>query len=175
MNLSDAKKNAMQIIGTDVCFPFRNVWGFFNDSDSDIQAVFITKDNSDTEVSGIFLDDGQESGFTEYTTKKVVPSNIVFGKTFFDDDPSLRNDSTPEGISVFDKIDLLLEESSKLLIDHGLPAGALVMLYGLADEDEEDEESILLRLTILKNYLVKTDKHISTEEFSFMHHELYTA
>ncbi len=174
MTLSDAKMNAMKIIGTDVCFPFRNVWGFFNDPDSDIQAVFITKDNADTEISGIFLDDGQESGFTEYTSKEVVPTDAVFGKTFFDDDPSLRIDGDPKEASVDDKIDHLLEESAKLLVDHGLPAGALVMLYDIADVDEADEETVLLRLTILKNYLSKSDKQISTEEFSFMHHELST-
>lgn len=173
MTLADAKMNAMKIIGTDVCFPFRNVWGFFNDPDSDIQAVFITKDSANTEVSGIFLDDGQESGFTEYTTKNVVPSDVVFGKTFFDDDPSLRIDQNPENTSTHDRIEHLLEESSKLLVAHGLPTGALIMLYDIADEEEADEETILLRLVILKNYLLKSDKQISTEEFSFIHHELF--
>ena len=48
------------------------------------------------------------------------------------------------------------------------------MLYDIADVDEADEETVLLRLTILKNYLSKSDKQISTEEFSFMHHELFT-
>ena len=30
MTLSDAKKTAKEIIGSSLCFPYRNVWGFFN-------------------------------------------------------------------------------------------------------------------------------------------------
>ena len=44
----------------------------------------------------------------------------------------------------------------------------------IADVEKSDEETVLLRLTILKNFLSKSDKQISVEEFSFMHHELFT-
>ena len=174
MTLSDAKKKAKAISGTDFCYPYRNVWGFFNDSDSEIQAIFITKDDADTEISGVFLDKGEDNGFTEYGTNRIVPMSAVFGKTFFDVDPSLLTDPTPENMLIDEKIHTLFRETAERLVAHGLPAGALIMLHDIADRDSSDEASVLLRLVILKNYLSKTGKHISMEEFAFMHHELFT-
>lgn len=174
MTFADAKRKAKAISDSDGCLSYRNVWGFFNDSDSEIQAIFITKDNADTEISGIFLDKGEENGFTEYETNRIVPMNSVFGKTFFDDDPSLLTDPTPEDMPIDEKISTLFRETAELLIAHGLPAGALILLHDIADRDSSDDATILLRLVILKNYLSKTDKHISVEEFAFMHHELFT-
>lgn len=92
---------------------------------------------------------------------------------FFDDDPSLFTDSTPENLPITDKIDLLFQETAKLLTEHGLPVGALVMLHDITDGNGADEAEILLRLVILKNYLSKTEKHISAEEFTYMCHELH--
>ncbi len=173
MTLSDAKRKAKAISGSDFCFSYRNVWGFFNDSDPEIQAIFITKDGADTEISGVFLDKGEENVFTEYETNRIVPVSSALGKTFFDDDPSLLTDPTPENMPIDEKISTLFRESAELLIAHGLPAGALIMLHDIADRDSSDETAILLRLVILKNYLLKTDKHISVEEFAFMHQELF--
>ena len=55
--------------------------------------------------------------------------------------------------------------------EYGLPAGALVMLYDIAN-CADDEAAALLRLTVLKNYLIRTEKRISAEEFSYMCQEL---
>ncbi len=172
MNIVDAEKTAAKLFGTQTCFPFRNVWGFFPDPDTDIQAIFITKDGVNTDVKGIFLDKGLQGEFEEYNTGKVVHMNAVFGKTFFDDDPTLRIDPDPEDTSI-DRIEKLLEESADLLVEHGLPPMALVMLHDLAD-NTTDNSVAKMRLLILKNYLLKTDEFITVEEFSFMHHELFT-
>ena len=69
-----------------------------------------------------------------------------------------------------DRIESLLHESEKRLTAHGLPAGALVMLYDIANC--EDDEAAALRLTVLRNYLIRTEKRISAEEFSYMCQEL---
>lgn len=171
MNLSEAKKAANEILCEDSHLSYRNVWGFFGDPDQQIRAVFITKDGADTEVNGIFLDKGNENGFVEYKTGRIVSIESVFGKRFFDDDPSLFIDHTPQSIPMETRIEALLQENTELLIQHGLPFGALVMLRGIIDDGED--AVILLRLVVLRNYLSKTDKRISTEEFAFMHQELF--
>ena len=173
MTPSDARKMAAEIIGIDAApFSFRNVWVFYNDPDCEIHAVFITKDNADTEISGIFLDKGEESGFTEYKTNRSVTADAVFGKTFFDGDPSLLVDRAPENTPVADRIDSLFSESARLLLDRGLPAEALILLRDIANSSDE-EETVLLRLVILRNYLSKTEKQISVTEFAFMRQDLY--
>lgn len=60
---------------------------------------------------------------------------------------------------------------TQIVIFYGLPAGALVMLYDIAN-CEDDEVAALLRLTVLRNYLIRTEKQISAEEFSYMCQEL---
>lgn len=174
MTLSDAKKAAKEIIGSDVCCSYRNVWGFFNTPDSEIRAVFITKDTGSTEVSGVFLDKGDENGFTEYMTNRIVPEADVFGKTFFDEDPSLLVGHASDPMRPEDRIEHLLNRIAERLIERGLPAGALLMLDDIADPDHSDEAAVLLRLVILNNYLLKADQPISVEEFAYMHHELLT-
>lgn len=172
MTLSDAKKTAREIVGADMhVVSYRNVWGFFGFSDCETQAVFITKDNVSTERSGVFLDKGEEGSFTEYATGRSVPANAVFGKAFFDEDPALFAECDLASVPAVDRIESLLQESEKRLTAHGLPAGALVMLYDIAN-DKEDEAATLLRLTVLRNYLIRTEKHISAEEFSYMCKEL---
>ena len=173
MILSDAKKTAVKIIGTNMCISYRNVWGFFSSSDCETQAVFITKDNGSAELSGIFLDKGEKGSFTEYGTGRNVPASAVFGKTFFDEDPSLFAECIPEHIPAVDRIESLFQENEEMLTSHGVPAGALVMLYDIVNGND-DEDAILLRLTVLRNYLFKIDKHISTEEFAYMCQELST-
>lgn len=172
MTLPDAKNAAREIAGADMhVVSYRNVWGFFGSSDRELQAVFITKDNASTERSGIFLDKGEEGRFTEYATGKSVPANAVFGKAFFDEDPALFAECGPAAVPAVDRIGSLLHESEKRLTAHGLPAGALVMLYDIAN-CEDDEAAALLRLTVLRNYLIQTEKRISAEEFSYMCQEL---
>lgn len=172
MTLPDAKNAAREIAGADMhVVSYRNVWGFFGSSDRELQAVFITKDNASTERSGIFLDKGEEGRFTEYATGKSVPANAVFGKAFFDEDPALFAECGPASAPAVDRIGSLLHESKKRLTAHGLPAGALVMLYDIAN-CEDDEAAALLRLTVLRNYLIRTEKRISAEEFSYMCQEL---
>lgn len=60
---------------------------------------------------------------------------------------------------------------TQIVIFYGLPAGALVMLYDIAN-CEDDEAAALLRLTVLRNYLIRTEKRISAEGFSYMCQEL---
>ena len=45
------------------------------------------------------------------------------------------------------------------------------MLYDIAN-CEDDEAAALLRLTVLRNYLIRTEKRISAKEFSYMCQEL---
>ena len=162
MTLPEAKKAAREIAGADMhVVSYRNVWGFFGSSDRELQAVFITKDNVSTERSGIFLDKGEEGRFTEYAT----------GKAFFDEDPALFAKCDSASVPAVDRIESLLHESEKRLTAHGLPAGALVMLYDIAN-CEDDEAAALLRLTVLRNYLIRTEKRISAKEFSYMCQEL---
>lgn len=173
MTLPDAKNAAREIAGADMhVVSYRNVWGFFGFSDCETQAVFITKDNVSTERSGIFLDKGEEGLFTEYATGRSVPANAVFGKAFFDEDPALFAECDPASMPAADRIESLLQESKKRLTAHGLPAGALVMLYDIAN-CEDDEAAALLRLTVLRNYLIQTEKQISAEEFAYMYQELF--
>lgn len=172
MTLPDAKNAAREIAGADMhVVSYRNVWGFFGFSDCETQAVFITKDNVSTERSGIFLGKGEEGRFTEYATGRSVPENAVFGKAFFDEDPALFTKCDPASMPAADRIESLLQESKKRLTAHGLPAGALVMLYDIAN-CEDDDAAALLRLTVLRNYLIQTEKQISAEEFSYMYQEL---
>ena len=167
MTLPDAKNAAREIAGADMhVVSYRNVWGFFGSSDCETQAVFITKDNVSTERTGIFLDKGEEGRFTEYATGKSVPANAVF------EDPALFAECGPASVPAVDRIESLLHESEKRLTAHGLPAGALVMLYDIAN-CEDDEAAALLRLTVLRNYLIRTEKRISAEEFSYMCQELF--
>lgn len=70
-----------------------------------------------------------------------------------------------------DRIESLFQESEKRLTAHGLPAGAMVMLYDIAN-CADDEAAALLRLTVLRNYLTRTEKRISAEELSYMCQEL---
>lgn len=44
------------------------------------------------------------------------------------------------------------------------------MLYDIANC--EDDEAAALRLTVLRNYLIRTEKRISAEAFSYMCQEL---
>ena len=60
---------------------------------------------------------------------------------------------------------------TQIVIFYGLPAGALVMLYDIAN-CADDEAAALLRLTVLRNYLIRTEKRISAEAFSYMCQEL---
>lgn len=46
------------------------------------------------------------------------------------------------------------------------------MLYDIANF-EDDEAAALLRLTVLRNDLIRTEKQISAEEFSYMCQELF--
>lgn len=171
MTLPEAKNAAREIAGADMhVVSYRNVWGG-GFSDCETQAVFITKDNVSTERSGIFLDKGEEGRFTEYATGRSVPANAVFGKTFFDEDPALFAECSPASVPAVDRIESLLHESEKRLTAHGLPAGALVMLYDIANC--EDDEAAALRLTVLRNYLIRTEKRISAEAFSYMCQELF--
>lgn len=172
MTLPEAKNAAREIAGADMhVVSYRNVWGFFGCPDGKLQAVFITKDNVSTERSGVFLDKGEEGRFTEHATGRSVPANAVFGKAFFDEDPALFAECDPASIPAVDRIESLLQESEKRLTAHGLPAGALVMLNDITN-CEEDEAAALLRLTVLRNYLIRTEKRISAEEFSYMCQEL---
>lgn len=45
------------------------------------------------------------------------------------------------------------------------------MLYDIAN-CEDDEAAALLRLTVLRNDLIQTEKRISAEEFSYMCQDL---
>ena len=150
MTLPDAKKAAREIAGADMhVVSYRNVWGFFGSSDRELQAVFITKDNASTERSGIFLDKGEEGRFTEYATGRSVPANAVFGKAFFDEDPALFAKCGPASVPAVDRIESLLHESEKRLTAHGLPAGALVMLYDIANCEDSDRETDFSRRIFL--------------------------
>lgn len=60
---------------------------------------------------------------------------------------------------------------TQIVIFYGLPTGALVMLYDIAN-CEDDEAAALLRLTVLRNDLIQTEKRISAEEFSYMCQDL---
>lgn len=100
-----------------------------------------------------------------------VASTFVFGKAFFDKDPALFAECGPASVPAVDRIESLLQESEKRLTAQGLPAGALVMLYDIAN-CEDDEAAALLRLTVLRNDLIQTEKRISAEEFSYMCQEL---
>lgn len=97
--------------------------------------------------------------------------HFCFGKAFFDEDPALFAECGPASVPAVDRIKSLLHESEKRLTAHGLPAGTLVMLYDIAN-CEDDEAAALLRLTVLRNYLIRTEKRISAEEFSYMCQEL---
>lgn len=100
-----------------------------------------------------------------------VASTFVFGKAFFDEDPVHFAECDPASMPAADRIESLFQESEKRLTAHGLPAGAMVMLYDIAN-CADDEAAALLRLTVLRNYLTRTEKRISAEELSYMCQEL---
>lgn len=176
MTIAQAKKTAKKINGQDIPISYRNVWGFFPPDEEDtpkFPVVFITKDNCDPPCQGVFLDDGKRDGFIDYETGEEVDIRDVFGKAFFDDDPSLMGDSNAGLSPDSERIEQLYDELNELLRTRVDNLIVTFVLYNALDDDDLDDETVYLRLVVLTNYLRKITQSLSTEEIIYMSQELY--
>lgn len=172
MTLHEAKKIAKELLGVDTPFSYRNVWVFFAPTDSGKSDLIITKDGAEVQRAGIFFDDPNSNMLTDIATGASIAAEDVFGKPFFADDASLMEDTvTAVHLSLQEKIDMLLEHIAHLLKNADFFPVAMIMTSDLL---EDCEKTSYQRLVILYNYLSKHAADITLEEFSYLHHELYT-
>ncbi len=172
MTLSEAKKTAKELLGIDVPFSYRNVWVFFAPTDTGKRDLIITKEGAAVRYPGTFFGDPNSDILIDSATGAAVAPEDVFGKPFFADDPSLRIDTTtPADMDTAQKIDLLFQQIKNLLKKTNAPTAAMFLANDLM---EDYDETAYQRLVVLYNYLSTYAKEISMEEFSYLHHELYT-
>ena len=91
MTLNEARAFAKNINGNTTAFSYRNVWAFFPFDSKRGTGVLITKDSCG-EPQRIYLDNRKKGVITDYETGEKATARQVFGKTFFDDDPSILQD-----------------------------------------------------------------------------------
>lgn len=169
MTLSEAKKIAKDILGIDVAFPHRNVWVFYSEDQGDL---IITKDGAHVNRAGVFRCTPENDSLIDTSSGELVLAEDVFGKTFFEDDPSLFVDhTTSDTMDLEEKIDALLARTQDLLQKTNTPLAAMIMLDDLI---MDGDEASYRRLIVLNNYLSTCGKEITMEEFTYLHHELYT-
>ena len=175
MEIKKMQKIANEIINDGMKIGYRNVIGYFVGSDGD-GMVFVSKETSKASLKGIFFDDfASEKMYNIQTGEEILNQKDVFGKTFFDDEPTLVVDNlTPEGMSLEDKIDILFDSTQQLASNLLESPVAFVMANDFFKDDEENMQYTYQRFVILYNYLKQRTQRISTEEFAFMHHELMT-
>lgn len=176
MNLAQAKETARKINGQEVPIAYRNVWGFFPPDEEDapkLPIVLITKDGSNPPRQGVFLDDGKRDGFIDYETGEEVEMREVFGKAFFDDDPSLMEDPCANSSPVAERIDQLFREVDELLHTKGDNRIVKFVLFNSLDDDDIDDETTYLRLVVLTNYLRKLTQPLDLDEVIYLSQELY--
>ena len=165
---------AQKIMRKKFKYAYRNVIGYFVGTDG-IGAVFVSKDNSVAPKKGTFLEVFKEDKIYDIQTGEEVSAEDIFGKTFFDDDPTLVVDNlTPEGMSLEDKIDILFDSTQQLARNLLESPAAFVMANDFFEEEEENMQCTYQRFVILYNYLKQRTQKIDTEEFAYMHHELMT-
>jgi len=173
MNIKDAKGIAKKIHGNTSPVDYRNVWGFFPDTDSE-PVIFITKDNSKSSLSGAFLDDGKHDGFIDYITGAEVSAYDVFGEAFYSGDSSLLVDTiSSERQSLQERIGALRDIVEKELPKHRMHPLASLMLEDAIDCEETEPSVVYKRLLVLSNYLLKHSEDITVTEFAYMHQELF--
>ena len=169
MTLQEAKKVAKDIAGLDAVFPHRNVWIFYDDENGDL---IITKDDAPVKKTGVFRNDPKRNELVNVLSGEVVLFEDVYGKVFFEDKPSLLIDNiTSDTADLTEKIDVLLALTEDLLKKQNMPLAALFMVDDLA---EDYDDLAYRRLVVFYNYLSSCNTNISLEEFTYLHHELYT-
>lgn len=169
MMLSDARKIAKDIVGHSVAFPHRNVWVFYDYEGGDL---IITKDNASVNRSGVFRSNSERNEFIDISSGESVLFEDVFGKPFFEDNPDLLIDNMTSGIvDLEDKIDALAEQTEDLLRKTNTSMAAMFMVEDLI---EDYDEIAYKRLVVLNNYLSSCDTDIGMEDFTYLHHELFS-
>ena len=173
MEIKKMQKIANEIINDGMKIGYRNVIGYFVGSDGD-GMVFVSKETSKAPLKGIFFDDfASEKMYNIQTGEEILNQKDVFGKTFFDEDTTLKIDTlTPGEASLEEKIDMLFSECQERANDLLESRIAFVMTNDFFED--ENMKRTYERLVILYNYLNRCTEKISTEEFAFMHHELMT-
>lgn len=172
MTLHEAKKTAKELLGIDTPFSYRNVWVFFAPTDSGKSDLIITKDDAEVRHAGMFFDDPDSNMLIDIATGASIAPEDVFGKPFFADDASLTEDTvTAVHLSLQERIDTLLEQIAHLLKNASFSPVAMFMVCDLL---EDCEKTSYQRLVVLYNYLSRHAADITLEEFSYLHHELYT-
>ena len=175
MEIKKMRKIAKEIVNDGMKIGYRNVIGYFVGSDGD-GMVFVSKESSEAPIKGTFFDDfSSKKMYNIQTGEEVINQKDVFGKNFFDDDPTLAIDNfTPEGMSLEDKIDILFDATAQLACDLLESCAAFVMAHDFFEEEEENIKYTYQRFVILYNYLKQRTQRIGVEEFAYMHHELMT-
>ena len=169
MTLPEAKKLAKDIVGHSVAVAHRNVWMFCNDEKGDL---IITKDDAPVNRAGVFFSYPESDEIVDISSGEVVSFKDVFGKAFFEDKPYLSVDNMTAGIDgLEEKIDALVDLAGTLLKKAGTSFVAMIMVDDLI---EAYDELAYRRLVVLNNYLATCNTPISTTEFAYLHHELYT-
>lgn len=172
MDLAKAKETAKKINGQTLPVSYRNVWGFFSGIDSDLPDVLISKDEGCAPRHSVFCYDHNLDVFNDYETGEEVAIHEVFGKSFYDDDPSLWLDPNGGSCPVSERIDQLFDELNELLGSRGVEPVMTVMLGDSVDTESNDEDLVCRRLILLTNYLKKDSFAISTKEFAYIAQEL---
>ena len=174
LHLFKIRRMARKIMRKKFKYAYRNVIGYFVGTDG-VGAVFVSKDNSVAPKKGTFLEVFKTDKIYDIQTGEEVSEEDIFGKTFFDEDATLKIDTlTPEEASLEEKIDMLFSECherANVLLESWI---AFVMANDFLEDEDENMMRTYERLVILYNYLNKCTEKISTEEFAYMHHELMT-
>ncbi len=172
MNRSEAGKTARELIGQCICLDQRNVWVFRPMQNRNKRNILITKDNAIVKRSGVFFEDEALEQLTDAVTGEIVDYDDVLGAPFFADDPTLFEDRwTTEHMTTEQKVGVLLSELREQFARLNLSAACIIMLD---DFLEEPDESAIKRLVVLCNYLSRQEEKLDTEDFVYLHHELFS-
>ena len=170
LHLFKIRRMAKKIVRNKIKYAYRNVVGYFDGTDG-VGAVYVSKDNSVAPKKGVCLEMFKTDKIYDVQTGEVVSAEDIFGKNFFDEDATLRIDVvTPTEASLEEKIDILFNECKKQASDLLESQVAFIMVNDLFED--ENMKYTYERLVVLYNYLNRCTEKVSTEEFTFIHHEL---
>ena len=171
MTLDEARAFAKDINGNTTAFSYRNVWAFFPYDSKRDTGVLITKDSCG-EPQRINLDNRKKGVITDYETGEKLEARTVFGKTFFDDDPSILQDPLAGEYPLRERIKMLRDEFEALTeeLEYG---GFFFMVEEDISTRRHRKKTVYHRLVALTNYIKKATEPIAINEIAYIHQELF--